>query len=384
MKFGKRGTFIPMIFIIFVAVTWIVQFPSKQIGYLLESDNKMWPKDSESTDNWIEHYEDFIQKATLRNDLFRFNKAIYKTPCGNFKATFRENLDIVRNYRFNVSKELLRNLDLDDAGIRKLSEKRVTKSNEPVFLHAASANHFGESQALFKNIHQKVMPKYKNIKLVFYDIGLKPEQLSLFRKHCRCDIRTFPFDEFPLHVRNIGAYTWKPILIQLLLQEFDFVMWMDSSVRFNGILDSLFFDALQSGFKTMPGGGDIAVRTHSNTFKVLGEKTCMFVWPGCQGGWVLVKRNKFTLSTIMKPWVSCALQFGCMAQPPPLYPCDRGRNKPKKEFNSCHRFDQSVLGIILTRLFNYKLQLTLFKVHDYGVISRNDKSDYFEVLDSMQ
>ena len=123
MKFGKRGTFIPMILILFVTVTWIVQFPSKQIGYLLESDNKMWIKDSESTDNWIEHYEDFIQKATLRNDLFRFNKAIYKTPCGNFKATFRENLDIVMNYRFNVSKELLRNLDLDDAGIRKLSEK---------------------------------------------------------------------------------------------------------------------------------------------------------------------------------------------------------------------------------------------------------------------
>ena len=380
MKLSHRAVCVPVFLTLLIVLTWLVCLPSKQMAYFLQRE--VWPdsNDTISTDDWISQFQHFVENTALRDDMYKPNKTD-NIICGKFPESFQENLDVVMNYPFNISEEFLKKLHLDTDGIQKLSEK-TAESSVPVLAMASSANHFSEAQTLIKDIHQKVMPKFKNIKLVFYDIGLKPSQQKLLKKHCRCEVRTFSFDEYPDHVRKLLGYTWKPIIIQSLLQEFDFVMWMDASVRFHGTaLKPLFSEASQTGVKVVPGGGSIAIRTHSNTFKALKEQPCMFHWPELEATWMLVKRTKFTLQGVMKPWVSCALQYECMAQPRPnaMLTCPWGRNK---KFGSCHRFDQSVLGIILTRLFNYKVQLAHFKVSDYGTIKREDRSNYLEHLDS--
>ena len=32
---------------------------------------------------------------------------------------------------------------------------------------------------------------------------------------CDCDVRTFPFDQLPSHVRLLKGYAWKPVCIQV-------------------------------------------------------------------------------------------------------------------------------------------------------------------------
>ena len=332
--------------------------------------------------DWIEQYQKILQNR-YTSDYFYDRKASNIRQCASFPHDFRQNVNIIMHYKFNVSEQLLQSLDLDSVGITKLSQLKV-ESAVPVVVTAASANHFLESQSLIRDIHTKLMPKYNDLKLVYYDIGLKPSQLTLLRKHCRCEVRTFPFDKYPEHVRILKGCTWKPIILQTMLQEFPFVMWLDASITFNeNSLDPLFSEALQTGIKIRIGSGSIAVRTHPNTFKALGEDPCMFNHPELPAGWILIKRNKFTLYGIMKPWVSCSLQYGCMTYSnyKALWSCPAVKNK-RKYFGSCHRFDQSVIGIILLRLFSTNIQHIIFNASKYGFIRGGKPSKYFEVLDS--
>ena len=101
--------------------------------------------------------------------------------------------------------------------------------------------------------------------------------------------------------------------------------------------------------KRIQGDGSISVRTHSRFFDTLLKNQCLLNYPEVKAGVMLITRSCLTLTYIMRPWVSCALQYGYMDCPDAK---NDFCNKSKRKLSSCHSFDQSVLGIILTRLFN--------------------------------
>ena len=46
---------------------------------------------------------------------------------------------------------------------------------------------------------------------------------------CDCDVRTFPFDQLPSHVRLLKGYAWKPVCIQVsvyLAFRFNIHIWV--------------------------------------------------------------------------------------------------------------------------------------------------------------
>ena len=299
--------------------------------------------------------------------------------CASFPKDIAENMRIVDNYRFNVDSSLLRSLQLDESGIDRLSRTKVFTQSLPVLVTAASENHFREAQAFFENIHSRLLPKYPDLKIIFYDLGLHEQSLHLLRKHCKCEVRNFSFEEYPYHVRWLFMYTWKPILIQDVLKEYSSIMWVDASVRFlYPDLESFYFNQNDVGIKLYPGGGSIARRTQLETFEYLGEKPCMFDVPELEATVIMLKRSRFALKYIMRPWVSCALSSGCMIQPCSLIRiwCPSGNH----DMGCCHRFDQSVLGIILTRLFHYERNMLFVKTDDIQV-QRGHRSDYFYSLE---
>ncbi|KAK3097994.1 hypothetical protein FSP39_015138 [Pinctada imbricata] len=296
--------------------------------------------------------------------------------CGDFSETFpnsfEKNLEIVTNYRFVVPHGSLKKLNLDTIGIEVLNNK-VSDSKVPVIVTAASANHFEEVQGLI----EMLMTRYKGFKLIFYDIGLESNQVSVIK----CEFRRFPFSKYPEYFRILRNYVWKPLIIQLVLIEYDFVLWMDASVRLNGLpLEELFEEARKTGIKILRGYGLIVKQTHLNTFKALEEKPCMFQGQELQATWIIVSRTNFTLRAILKPWVSCALQYGCMAQDNAerLY---RGRSSKHPGNHLRHRFEQSVISIILTRLYHDHIKDVHIGISKFGAIMRGDKSHFFTMLD---
>jgi hypothetical protein len=337
------------------------------------------PQETHSSSNWVDRMNHLFESAPNEDrekDAF-IHQNTSGGVCDTFYPSFKENLYKVMNYSFNVDGEYLKLLKLDADGIRNLTANN-SNSSYPVIATAASSNHFHEIQGLIRDYHTNLLPLYPDMKLILYDLGLSTKHIKQMNKHCKCEVRRFPFHMFPDHIRMINGYGWKPLIIQLLLREFDFVMWTDASVRFNGNpLDKLFKGANKIGVQAIPGWGSIAVRTNSRTFSVLTEQPCLFDYPEFEATWMAFKRSEFTLTAVMRPWVSCALQYGCMdfKRSKNFLRCPRSRQKQK--FGSCHRFDQSVMGIILTRLFNHKSHLCQFIVNGIGDIKRGEYVRYF-------
>ena len=166
--------------------------------------------------------------------------------------------------------------------------------------------------------------------------------------------------------------------MQTVLKQYPLVMWVDSSVRFRtSNLSRLIEDAVSIGVQVslefnshrVKIEASVAERTDLRTFQYLGEDPCLFQTYGeVHAGWVFLYRSIFTLKYIMKPWVSCALHYGCMVITRATMDCDSSASRIGK----CHRFDQSVLGIILTRLFNVDRYAVHFRDFYYGKIMRGD------------
>ena len=146
-----------------------------------------------------------------------------KKMCSDFPKHFEDNLRIVSNYHFNINPDYLTNLRLDNTGIELLDTDMRTPST-PVIATGASENHFNEMQAMLENIHFTLLPKYPDLKIIFFDFGLRQHSRILLQRHCKCKLRTFPFDEYPGHVSTLSSYTWKPIIIQLVLTEYQSVI----------------------------------------------------------------------------------------------------------------------------------------------------------------
>ena len=156
--------------------------------------------------------------------------------------------------------------------------------------------------------------KYPNLKLVVYNKGLSKVHVVTLQKMCNCDVRHFPFETYPVHTRHSRCFAWKPIIIQTVLHEHDFIMCLDTSIRLRDV-DPYFQKAKRYGIQVIQGLGSISVRTHSRLFDTLLENQCLFNYPEVKAGFMLITRSCLTLTYIMRPWVSCALQYGYMDCP---------------------------------------------------------------------
>ncbi|XP_052783055.1 uncharacterized protein LOC128219283 [Mya arenaria] len=219
---------------------------------------------------------------------------------------------------------------------------------DPVFVTAASSNHFTEVLGLIENMNAVVRRWMPHFTLYIFNLGLNNTELNQIRNVCRCHILRFPFDRFPDHVRVLFGYTFKPLSIQLIAKDHPFLVWMDTSVRFKSVDPRpMFRSCRHQGVVGVKGSGSIARRTLPNTFAYFNKEPCAFrKLPEIQATFIVLTVDRFVSESIIKPWVGCALTPGCMLpqpDPQPYINCFTHGDV----YGECHRFDQSVLGILL-------------------------------------
>ncbi|KAK7491686.1 hypothetical protein BaRGS_00017139, partial [Batillaria attramentaria] len=142
----------------------------------------------------------------------------------------------------------------------------------------------------------------------------------------------------------------------------EFLIWMDASVRWNNAasFDRIFQRAERQGVQCALGGGSIAVRTAVSTFRFYGDQTCQYssfreIEANCE----VYHNDVFVREAIVEPWLSCAFNRTCMCVK--NFGSVRGCSfRPPRRYNRCHRFDQSSLGIILSKLYMEKETLLTF------------------------
>ncbi|XP_060602522.1 uncharacterized protein LOC132755646 isoform X2 [Ruditapes philippinarum] len=263
----------------------------------------------------------------------------------------KENLEKVKSYSFPEAEKYIKELFPpslpDETSLPKM----------PVFVTAASASHYTEFMELLHNV-SAVTDKYTDIKLIIYDLGLYKSQIKEIESVCKCSVKKFPFADLPKHVKELKGYAWKPVAIQLAAKDHPFVIWMDASVRFTTTdLDAHFERARNLGVMATRGYAAIAMRTHPNTFRVFGEEACTFKATNeLEATLILVYANKFVSEFFLKPWVSCALTYGCIVPESNsirFIGCDR---TDQQIYFDCHRFDQSALSILMYRLYEKDIE----------------------------
>ena len=157
------------------------------------------------------------------------------------------------------------------------------------------------------------------------------------------------------------------------MQEYPFVMWMDSSVRFTtGNIQPLFDKAISSGIvQVFRNKSTVWENTHQDTFHFLHEPPCMYNYADLGGSFVLLYAKDYILEGILNPWVKCALIEECMVTTHPLSEILKCGNKETGTlYHKCHRYDQSVISILVYRLFHDEMDKHLVGECDY-LFARN-------------
>ena len=221
---------------------------------------------------------------------------------------------------------------------------------------AASSNHFRELMRVVDHF-----PKHlPGVKLVCYDIGLSEPQINILKNKTHVIYRKFEFEKYPPHIKNLVNYAWKLLLIGELLSEFDGVMWIDSSIRIYGHFDHILermvrFNSGALFFLKIVGGHSIAMATNPRMIEYFPvfpkEGLTETMLPG---GTILLFNTEDVQEHIMKWAAVCALVQDCIAPPGSKRNCPGNRfwQTPREKYGGCHRYDQALLSLLVTNLYN--------------------------------
>lgn len=166
----------------------------------------------------------------------------------------------------------------------------------------------------------------------------------------------------------------------MMIEEFGSVIWMDPNMLFTQASDlkQLMYRGSRDFFLWQPKEfiGTIAY-TDAKMFEYLKESRCCYTDAGLIDTSTMVfYRTNYTWTTIMKPWLKCALNSACIAPPKSRYSGCFEMRSPKT--TGCHRYDQSALSIIMDRVYQFS-----FKSEKYVVprIARQQDEylEYFPV-----
>ncbi|XP_076434720.1 uncharacterized protein LOC143274704 isoform X2 [Babylonia areolata] len=280
------------------------------------------------------------------------NKTIGATPCydtacpGHFSPSLRERLRQVLSVRAPIPAKYLEAL---------ASAARPVTPHKYIFVTAASSNHYHEMQALLNSSFESLFPRMKgeNYTFVVYNLGLTPEERKKTEKHCRCTLIDFPFAGLPDFVTFLGCYVWKPLIVASLLEKAEYLVWMDTSIRWeeSAPLADIFSQTKTIGYQTRHGNRSIAVHTQASMAQFFGDHLCQYSpFTEMETGFLFFYNDRFTREAILKPWLSCAFNTDCMCvkDSARLRDCERAS---KTRYSVCHRWEQSSIGMIFSKLF---------------------------------
>ena len=141
-----------------------------------------------------------------------------------------------------------------------------------------------------------------------------------------------------------------------MAKDFGAFLWFDASTRFStGDLRPVHQRALANG-----GIGFVKYAPHSN-FATTYRKTYEFITTdegrqkrvqAVSSGVVLYYNTDTMFRNVLWWWLLCALDPYCTA-PIPWRPCDFKLYDRYSEYAACHRYDQSVVNLLVSNLYGY-------------------------------
>ena len=240
---------------------------------------------------------------------------------------------------------------------------------EIVAVTGSSSNHFDEHKGHIESFRSY----YPGVKLIFYDLGLTASEVKQVLEQAGIEYRKFDFTRYPAHVRNLYNYAWKALIVQHLLAEFDGVMWFDTSIKFQRNITYLKerMVRFKTGFQyyVSTTGHSIVTATHPRMMEYFPMERSGAVSNMFQGGAIIVLNTAEVQNNILKWMCVCVLNVDCISPPGSTLFCNF--NFPREKFGGCHRYDQSLLSILVSNTYRYEKERYTFGEGDFlAVVDR--------------
>ena len=244
-----------------------------------------------------------------------------------------------------------------------------------VIASALSSNHVPEATEMVISV-QEHMP---NTRLIMYSLGLTGEETALLKSYCNVELRVFEFNKYPglsYAKHNLRKFGWKPLIVKEIADEYDVVLWLDTSGRLTGPIGENTFKYLQSmpTFLAGPWEGSSCVNPNDPIVAYTHDNMLRYIFPNKSTDLVALRKelrmlghiqatvwlvwlNEDMKKKLLKNWVDCAFHEECMAPRDAVIDCNPikywfvSQFSPEGQYIDCHRYDQSALDMILYREF---------------------------------
>lgn len=304
----------------------------------------------------------FIIGITVHNQHFKARRRdlndVTRT-IGRYVHPFNSTIQGVKEFWFaehtyKLFKRLNNELEAGET-VSDISVASYTKYLKPVT--AVSSNHFVELMARI-DVMAKFMPA--NVPIVIYDLGLSESEVKTIKNMSFVDYRIFDFSSYPVFVRRLKTYAWKPLIIQKILAEFGGALWMDSSIIFQESYEKIvryMVDKNSSFLYYIKRAGDTIISGSDHRifefFPMRGieQKTARIP----QAGAILTYNTAMVRQDVMKWVLACCLFEDCID---PLFVSTKCPDKyPLDRFSGCHLFDQSIFAIIVSNAYDSREEM---------------------------
>ncbi|XP_074657377.1 uncharacterized protein LOC141910584 [Tubulanus polymorphus] len=257
------------------------------------------------------------------------------------------------NFGFSYDHPMIKSILKQDQKFVDLNQEYVPS---PVLVMALSTRRYEEALDAIGSVH-RFLP---NEKLIVYDVGMTLRQKAYLSSLCNVEIVEFPFKLFPPYVRLLLRFHWKPLVMQMALNKYGAILWMESSTRFiTGDLSAAIREAKQTGIRVY------GVRHTYSTFSVTNPSVFMYlpsdmtrmrVSGQLQSAPMIIYHTRPVAERVMQWAVLCALERRCMSPTRASRRCyglKRIRSPASGRYLHCHRYDQSVFNVLLKNMFNF-------------------------------
>uniref|UniRef100_A0A0K0ELX8 Nucleotid_trans domain-containing protein n=2 Tax=Strongyloides stercoralis TaxID=6248 RepID=A0A0K0ELX8_STRER len=281
-----------------------------------------------------------------------------------------------KNFNIYLYKYLV-NFNLLQTNYPNVSKK---EKRNPIYVTSMSNKFVSKGIGLIKSIQKY----FSNSSIIVYDLGINKYNLKRLKKLCNVIYKKFNFKKYPKHVFDLKNYAFKAIIIAEVLRDYKAIWYIDSSVSFTRSNLTDVYNAMElrkSSYilhsKTFHGIVRATVSgmfdyLPSNIEKMIEKKSLMF-----QAGLVYIIRDNESMKKIIKWYVLCSLQKECIAPKKSKKVCSSlTLNKYGYNVDDCHRFDQSIINIILWN--NYKGNMTEYttNIENFYYIERKRKEKW--------
>lgn len=316
----------------------------------------------------------------LSNPTPNFNTIVAQThkQINNFK-NIPSNIRSSSQENFHVDLKLLGKLgfDVDPTDpemVMKYSEeelKRIKATiNRPVIAIPALPKSFDKTLILVKSA-SKFLP---DIPVVIFDFGISYQKHLQLSIHCNktssCTLKMFEFDEYPSHLRDLSVPSYRPILIQKLLNDNGTVIWVEPSGYsfISGDIKPLLRRAQETGIIAWTSKDPVSTITYDKMYKYFKASAEQYYFLETAYTNQLILHNSENLhNKVMLPWVKCALSSDCIN---PVGASNTGctDRKPLYLYRGCHKYDVAALNIILGQVFDYDESRYKTKEKLFGIL----------------